>query len=185
MRYSGYKTLPNSFLSQLRKRRTINYFTIPQESAEVPKKDASPNNKLEFSSNLTDIMSAIKGGYEIEGVNIRQKIQERDFTFSSNTDQLVSIFSEVLRISINEAKFSNNSKATQNSRISRNQRADVFARNLFKSYKRIMKNEKKPTLQEVISAFHQHEIFSPTGKRWGPSSLQMIYKRWEKLGLKR
>lgn len=137
--------------------------------------------KREFSANVAEIMDAVIGGKDLEGVNILCELRTGEFLFHSSQDPLVEKLSEALNAVAAESAKRSYLKAVAKS----TEKADAFAIEMHSIFKSIIirSGEEGATQQDIANILNRHQIPTVRGGKWAPDNLRKLYKKWDELNL--
>lgn len=166
---------------------TISYIVNghKRKNPESQLKKNSQYNIYNFKSNTDEILNAIKERAILEGVDVFEFIQKKDSRFTSLNDKEHSfLISEVISDLLQSTK-PLNSTTIGLGKEKRIQNADEHARNLFEILNNMDDIKGDISLRKIAKILNEKGISTARGGDWHVQTIQKLYERWEKLGLKK
>lgn len=156
-----------------------------EEEAVALSEEQDLNPKVhKFSAPLIEVLDAIRTSKNIDGINLREQIQDTTFRFETEDEPKLSlIVSDTLAEVIDATKASYDNSMTKKAVEKRNENADEFARTMYEVITKL-KNEKGiRSFRQTVKALNEHQIPSFKGGEWHVKTYQDLNKRWKELGL--
>ena len=145
-----------------------------------------------IEASIREILDALQFRTVIGGINLHEEVKNPDFRFVSSmspdeSQKLSAVLARFIQESkidgFNEGVKMGSMRAVGAAVKKRQENADDFAKNMFSIVQEMKTVHGVETMRETVATLNENEIKSPRGGQWNLSSLQLMQKRWEKLGL--